>query len=225
MTGDYVAPSERATVHSHPERARYDFGTAAAVLDDGRMGYLATVFDGEPHLVPMMYLRQGEYVHLHGRKGTRLMNHLNGGASLAFSVTLIEGLVLARDVRYNSLNYRSVVIYGSATEIAEVDAKRSSFIALAERHWPGRMDVLPPTLEQLDSVTLLALPLDEFSAKVRTGPPAKASPDADQRVWAGHVDLRTEPFAFHPDTFTPEDISSPSWPFSQSTQEDRRESS
>lgn len=200
-------------VRSHPERAHYDLDTAIAILDDGRIGHLATVFGADvPHLVPMMYLRRGHHVHLHGRKGTRLMRHLASGAKLVFSVTLVDGLVLARNVRFHSLNYRSLVIHGAAAEITDVEVKRESFVALADHSWPGRAGISPPTSEQLAEVTLLALPLTCFSAKVRTGPPAPPLPGDDPRVWAGHVDLRTAPCGCHPDDFTPEELAPPRWP-------------
>lgn len=203
-------------VHSHPERAHYDIDTAMAILDAGRFGHLATVFEPNiPHLVPMMYMRRGRSVHLHGRRGTRLIEHLSRGAPLAFSVTLVDGLVLARNARFHSLNYRSLVIHGVATVIDDMDAKRASLTALANRSWPGRAGISPPTLEQLASITLLALPLECFSAKVRTGPPAPPLPGDDRNVWAGHVDLRTAPSAFYADEFTPRDLSPPSWPFGE----------
>ena len=209
--------AERNVVRSHPERAHYDLDTAIAILDDGRIGHLATVLDADvPHLVPMMYLRRGHFVHLHGRKGTRLMEHLASGAPLVFCVTLVDGLVLARNVRFHSVNYRSLVIHGAAAEVTDMDAKRESFVALADHSWPGRAGISSPTSEQLESITLLALPLTCFSAKVRTGPPAPPLPGDDPRVWAGHVDLRTEPRAFHPDEFTPEGLAPPTWPFGRS---------
>lgn len=206
----------RNVVRSHPERAHYDLDTAIAILDDGRIGHLATVFDADvPHLVPMMYLRRGQHVHLHGRKGTRLMRHLAGGARLVFSVTLVDGVVLARNVRFHSLNYRSLIIHGAAAEVTDADEKRESFIALADHSWPGRAGISPPTPEQLALITLLALPLTCFSAKVRTGPPAPPLPGDDPRVWAGHVDLRTSPGAFHADDSTPEGLVPPTWPFGE----------
>lgn len=214
MSRGTEAHSERSTVHSHPERAHYDLETAIAILDDGRICHIATSFHGDvPHMVPMMYLRVGKFVHLHGRKGTRLMSHLSAGAPLVFCVTLLDGLVLARNVRFHSLNYRSLIIHGNATEIGDLDAKRVSLSKLADHSWPGRTGISPPTLEQLRSITLLALPINDFSAKVRTGSPAVPLPGDDMETWAGHVDLRIVPYAFHPDKFTPAELAAPVWPF------------
>nr|AIU93571.1 hypothetical protein LRS1606.137 [Rhodococcus sp. NS1] len=213
-----VYPEGHAVVRAYPQRARYDRETADSFLDAGWMGHLATTMDDFPHIVPMMYIRRDNHLYLHGRRGTPLMIHLCSGAKLAFEVTIVDGLVLSRDVRWNTVNYRSVVIHGTATVVDEQSVKSEILSALAERVWPGRIRALrPPTDEQLSYVELLAVPIKVFSAKIRTGPSLASTSDADPQIWAGHIDLRMTPSAYHPDAATAEGIAPPSWVFQPPT--------
>lgn len=203
---------DRLKVRSYPQRARYDHDFAAEVLDAGRVGHLALVRDGFPHLVPMMYVRVDHAVHLHCRARTELAEDLAAGARLAFAVTVVDGMVLANEVRFHSMNYRSLVVHGVAEQVVDEAAKRASFNALAEHVWPGRRGLTPATTEQLGTVALFSLPLVEFSGKQRTGPPLSGITPARPDVWAGHVDIREVPAGFHRAVDGAE-APAPPWPF------------
>ncbi|WP_134325207.1 pyridoxamine 5'-phosphate oxidase family protein [Cumulibacter soli] len=203
---------ERLQVRGYPQRARYDLEFAAQVLDAGRMGHLAMTRDGYPHLVPMMYVRIEDSVHIHCRAKTPLATDLESGTRIAFAVTIVDGIVLANEVRFHSMNYRSLVVHGIATPVADESAKRSSFNALAAHVWPGRAGLTPATTEQLASVALFSLPLVEFSGKQRTGPPLAGITPPLPDVWAGHVDLEEIPAEFHSAHESPA-APEPIWPF------------
>ncbi len=204
--------SDRVKVRSRPERAHYDHETAHRILDAGRHGHLTTILDGDIRCVPMMYVRYGNAIHIHGRAHTPLMEHLLRKARLCFAVTLVDGLVLARSVRYNAVNYRSIVLYGEATEVTDERKKVERFEKIGARNWQTPRKLSTPTREHLDSVTLLEVPLAEFSVKIRTGPPLVHLPDDDPALWSGHVDLKTIPSAYHPDATTDASIATPEWP-------------
>jgi len=181
----------RVTVRRHPERGHYDRETIDAILDEAIVAHVGFVHDGQPFVIPMAFVRVGDDLFLHGSAGSRLLRTLRDGAPVAVTVTLLDGLVLARSVFNSSMNYRSVVVLGSATEIADLEAKREAMRRYTERLMPGRWDeVRTPTDKELKTTTVLALPLDEASAKVRTGPPIDEPEDADAPVWAGVLPLR-----------------------------------
>lgn len=213
MTGTPSSPA--VAVRSHPERARYDRETAFMILDSGHYGHLATFIDGDIRCVPMMYVRYGDAVHVHGRAGTPLMKHLLASGRLCFTVTLVDGLVLARSVRFNALNYRSIAIYGVPSEVTDPEHKARSFEKLAARNWPTPRPLTPPTSAQLASTTLLEFPVREFSVKIRTGPPMVHQPADDPALWSGHVDLKTVPSGYHPDRTTDPQAPLPDWPEGQ----------
>ena len=203
---------DRLKVRSYPQRARYDHEFAAEVLDAGRFGHLALMRDGFPHMVPMMYVRVDHAVHLHCRAGTQLADELAAGARLAFAVTIVDGMVLANEVRFHSMNYRSLVVHGIAVPVVDEEEKRASFNSLAEHVWPGRTGLTPATTEQLSRVALFSLPLVEFSGKQRTGPPLAGITPARPDVWAGHVDLQEFPVGFH-SAVDGAEADEPRWPF------------
>lgn len=203
---------DRLKVRSYPQRARYDQEFAAEVLDAGRFGHLALIRDGLPHMVPMMYVRVGRAVHLHCRASTQLAEELTAGTRIAFAVTVVDGVVLANDVRFHSMNYRSLVVYGVPEPVVGESAKRTSFNALTEHVWPGRRGLTSASTEQLGTAALFSLPLVEFSGKQRTGPPLAGITPPRPDVWAGHVDIREVPGAFHPAVDGAE-APAPIWPF------------
>lgn len=213
MMGSSAAEFPSTNVQSHPERAQYDVETACEILDDGRIGHLSTVCKDAPRIVPMMYVRHGDVIHIHCRRDTELAQSLLEGVKTAFAVTLTDGLVLAQDVRFHSVNYRSLVVYGRADAINDETEKHASFVKLAEGLWPGRVGLRPPTAEQLASVVLFAIPLEHFSIKMRTGPPKATRHDGNRSTWTGHVDLVEVPNSFHPDSATLPHVPAPNWPF------------
>lgn len=181
----------RVTVRRHPERGHYDRETIDAILDEAIVAHVGFSHDGQPFVIPMAFVRDGDHIFLHGSAGSRLLRELRAGAPVAVTVTLLDGLVLARSVFNSSMNYRSVVVLGITREISDLGEKREAMRLYTERLMPGRWgEVRTPTDRELKTTTVLALPLDEASAKVRTGPPIDEPEDADAPVWAGVLPLR-----------------------------------
>ena len=173
-----------------PQRGRYDRETIDAILDEALVCHLGFVHDGHPHVIPTLFARIGDEVFVHGSAASRMLRTLAGGVDACLTVTLVDGLVLARSVFNHSVNYRSVVLYGQAHLISEPAEKEQALEAFTERMLPGRWaDVRWPTRKELKATTVLKLPIDEGSAKVRTGPPIDDEEDYALDVWAGVVPL------------------------------------
>ena len=184
------APSERARVRRLPIRADYDRATIEAVLDAGLVGHVAFVVDSYPALVPMLYARVGDEVVLHGSKASRALRSLADGDEFCFSVTHLDGIVLARSAFHHTANYRSVVLYGRARAVVDDDEKQALLRALVERVMPGRSDdIRGPNENELAATAVVALPLDEGSVKLRDDGPIDTDEDRELPVWAGVVPL------------------------------------
>lgn len=178
------------TVRRHPERAAYDRDTIDAILDEGLVGHVSLVSDGQPYVLPMLYARSGDTLYLHGAPASRLLGTLADGAPFCLTVTLLDGLVLARSAFRHSLNYRSVVVLGEARAVTDEDEKRTALEALVEHVLPGRsMDVRAPSEAELKVTEVIALELGDATAKVRTGPPLDNRSDLSLPVWAGQLPL------------------------------------
>jgi nitroimidazol reductase NimA-like FMN-containing flavoprotein (pyridoxamine 5'-phosphate oxidase superfamily) len=183
-------PSDRARVRRHPERGRYDRASIDAILDEAYVCHLGFVLEGQPYVVPTMFARDGDRVIVHGSAASRMTRTLATGIPVALTVTLLDGLVLARSATNHSMNYRSVVVLGAATPVEEREAKLAAMRVLVERVAPGRWAVVrEPSDQELRATTILELPLDEASAKVRTGPPVDDEEDLAREVWAGVLPL------------------------------------
>jgi nitroimidazol reductase NimA-like FMN-containing flavoprotein (pyridoxamine 5'-phosphate oxidase superfamily) len=190
-----LRPADRIRVKREPQRARYDRETIEAILDEALICHLGFVVDGQPYVIPTLHARVGDRLYVHGSAASRLLRHLAGGAPVCATVTLVDGLVLARSVFNHSVNYRSAVVFGTAT-LVEDGEKREALRALTEQLAPGRWDeARQPTEKELKATWILSLPIDEASAKVRTGPEEDEPEDLDLPVWAGvvPVHLATEP--------------------------------
>jgi nitroimidazol reductase NimA-like FMN-containing flavoprotein (pyridoxamine 5'-phosphate oxidase superfamily) len=174
-----------------PERARYDREAVAAVLDAGLVAHLGLVSEGQPYVIPTLHARVGEFVYVHGSAASRTLRTLRGGVPACLTVTLLDGIVLARSVFEHSMNYRSVVVLGTAASVEEPDEKLVALEAFTEKLLPGRWgEARPPTRKELRATSILRLPLDEASAKIRDGGPDDFdTPDAELDVWAGHLPL------------------------------------
>lgn len=184
--GRAEAPSERTRVGRHPERGQYDREQVNAVLDDGFFGHLAFVVDGHPYAMPMLYVRDGDHIYLHGSVKGRFARSVVDGRPLCFTVTLIDGLVLARAAFNHSVNYRSAVVLGTARVIDDPDDKRHAMDLLVDHVVPGRTaDARGADPGELKATEIIALHIDEASAKVRTGGPVDKSGDMDMPIWAG----------------------------------------
>ena len=184
-------PSERTTVKRKPQRAAYDRATIDKVLDEGLICHVGFSIDGETFVLPMIHVRVADKVYLHGSPASRTLQALAQGAEACLCVTLLDGLVLARSAMHHSLNYRSVVVFGQASVVDDPTEKRESLRALTEHLVPGRWaDVRSPTDRELQQTQVLSIPIEEASAKIRTGPPLEDEADYELAVWAGIIPLR-----------------------------------
>ncbi len=186
------ATSRRTRVRRLPERGRYDREAIDAVLDAGLVAHLGFVSDGQPFVIPTLYARVGDDVYVHGSAASRTLRELAGGIPACLTVTLLDGIVLARSVFEHSMNYRSVVVLGRATPCRRAgrEARRARGVhreAPARDAGPRRG---PPRRKELKATSVLRMPLDEASAKIRDGGPEDGdTPDAELDVWAGHLPL------------------------------------
>jgi nitroimidazol reductase NimA-like FMN-containing flavoprotein (pyridoxamine 5'-phosphate oxidase superfamily) len=195
-----TAPSARTRVRRKPDRAAYDRATIDAILDEALVAHLGFVHEGRPYVVPTLYARIGDAVYFHGSAASRAIRALGAGAPACLTVTLLDGLVLARSAAHHSVNYRSVVVLGAARPVEGLPERKAAVEAFTERLVPGRLrEVRPPTLKEVKAIGVLALPLDEASAKIRTGPPLDDEEDYALPTWAGVVPIRTLAAAPLPD--------------------------
>jgi nitroimidazol reductase NimA-like FMN-containing flavoprotein (pyridoxamine 5'-phosphate oxidase superfamily) len=182
--------SERTTVHRYAHRAAYDRPTIDRILDEGIVCHVGLQTDkGFPVVIPLAYGRVGDVVYLHGSAASRLFRGARApSVEICMTVTFVDGLVVARSTYNTDINYRSVVIIGEASEVKDLEEKRSGLEALVEHIIPGRTaDARPPTEKELRSTMLLKLPLTESSAKIRTGWPSDEEEDYDLSIWAGVI--------------------------------------
>jgi hypothetical protein len=208
---DFI-PSERTEVRRLAKRAVYERETVYRILDEGLVCHVGFVADGKPVVIPTGYGRMGDTLYLHGSPASRMLRALGDGADVCLTVTLLDGLVLARSAFHHSMNYRSVVLFGKATLLEDPDAKREALRAFTEHVAPGRwQDVRPPSEKELKSTTVLAIPLEEVSAKVRTGPPLDDEEDYALPVWAGVLPLELTPAAPLPDARLAQDVDVPEY--------------
>ena len=206
MDTDRYQPTERTWARRLPERAAYDQATVHAILDEGFICHVGFVVDGQPFVVPTGYARVGETVFLHGSTGSRL--GLRPGMDVCVTVTLLDGLVLARSAFHHSMNYRSVMAVGRTRRVTDPGEKEAALRALVEQIVPGRSDdVRGGDRRELAATAVLALPLREVSAKVRTGPPKDDEPDYELPIWAGVL-----PLALTPGDPAPDPVLDPSIP-------------
>jgi nitroimidazol reductase NimA-like FMN-containing flavoprotein (pyridoxamine 5'-phosphate oxidase superfamily) len=184
-------PTERTQVKRLPKRAVYDHAQVHAILDEGFICHVGFVSDGQPYVIPTGYARSGDRLYIHGSAASRMLRALGQGAQLCVTVTLVDGLVLARSAFHHSMNYRSVVMLGRATLVSDPAEKIKALEAFTEHIVRGRWnDVRLPTESELKATSVLALPLAEVSAKIRQGPPKDDEADYPLPIWAGVVPLR-----------------------------------
>jgi nitroimidazol reductase NimA-like FMN-containing flavoprotein (pyridoxamine 5'-phosphate oxidase superfamily) len=173
-----------------PKRAAYDRATIHAILDEALVCHLGFVHDQQPFVIPTLHARIDERLYVHGSSASRMLGQLAHGVAACVTVTLIDGLVLARSAFHHSVNYRSVVLLGTARAVTESDEKLAALRAFTEQIVPGRWaDVRPPTAQELKATSVLCLPLGEASAKMRTGQPVDDEEDYAMEVWAGVLPL------------------------------------
>jgi len=172
------------------ERGSHDYELACEILDAGKVCHVGFTLEDQPYVVPMSYARMGDQLLMHGSIASRLVKNLASGLRCCVTVTHYDGLVYARSTFNSSMNYRSIMVFGVAHVIAELDEKRRGIQALVDHLMPGRRaDLRKSTIKELNATSLLALPIETFSAKCRTGPPEDTKSDLDTPVWAGVVPL------------------------------------
>jgi nitroimidazol reductase NimA-like FMN-containing flavoprotein (pyridoxamine 5'-phosphate oxidase superfamily) len=193
-----IATTDRTRVRRLPKRASYDRETIHAILDEALVCHVGFVIEGAPVVIPTIHWREGDTLYIHGSAASRMLRTLRDGVEACVTVTLIDGLVLARSAFHHSMNYRSVVVFGTAREV-NGEEKERSLQRLVEHIHPGRSaEVRPPNEIELKQTLVLALPLEEASAKLRAGGPVDDEEDYALPVWAGVVPLtltRGEPIA------------------------------
>jgi nitroimidazol reductase NimA-like FMN-containing flavoprotein (pyridoxamine 5'-phosphate oxidase superfamily) len=184
------APSSRTQVMRLPKRGDYSEPTIYSILDAGFLCHVGFVVDGQPFVIPTGYGRRGSTLYVHGSAASRMLRTLAAGVEVCVTVTLLDGLVLARAAFHHSMNYRSVVLFGTATLVESAEEKTEALRVISEQIVPGRWnDVRWPTEQELKATKVLALPISEASAKVRTGPPLDDEEDYALNVWAGILPL------------------------------------
>jgi nitroimidazol reductase NimA-like FMN-containing flavoprotein (pyridoxamine 5'-phosphate oxidase superfamily) len=184
-------PTDRTRIVREPQRAVYDRETIYKILDEGFVCHVGFTSDGQTFVIPTMYARVGDLLYFHGSAASRMLRGVGAGLSVCITVTLADGLVLARSVFNHSMNYRSVVALGNASIVDEPDEKLDALHAFTEKILPGRWnDARQPNEKELKATSILRLPLTEISAKVRTGAVEDDTEDYILAVWAGIVPLR-----------------------------------
>ena len=191
--------TDRTRLRRLPARGAFDRASIDAILDEALICHIAFVADGQPYAIPTGFARVGDTIYVHGSSASRMVRALAGGLDLCLTVTLVDGLVLARSAFHHSMNYRSVVVLGKARLVEDAGEKSDALRHFTEHIAPGRWSALRPVSDQeLKATAVLALPIAEASAKVRTGPPIDDEEDYGWPVWAGVVPLsfsRGEPIA------------------------------
>jgi nitroimidazol reductase NimA-like FMN-containing flavoprotein (pyridoxamine 5'-phosphate oxidase superfamily) len=186
------APSDRTTVRRKPERGGYDADLIRSIVDEALVCHVGFVHEGAPVVIPTTHARIGDTLYVHGAAANRMLRSIRDGAEACVTITLVDGLVLARSAFHHSVNYRSVVVFGSARAVDTTDEKLAALEALMERIAEGRWaEVRRPTDAELRQTLVIAVPLAEASAKLRTGPPLDDEDDYALSVWAGVVPIES----------------------------------
>lgn len=189
MTG--FTKSRRNKVIRMPERGQYEREDVYRIVDEALICHVGFIQDGQPFVIPTLHARDGDALLLHGSSASRMIKHAGAGNPVCVTVTLVDGLVLARSVFHHSINYRSAVLFGQGHLITEPEEKLAALARFTERLLPGRWDdARLPNRQELKATAVVAIPLDSASAKVRVGPPKDDEEDLALPVWAGIVPLR-----------------------------------
>jgi hypothetical protein len=183
--------TERNRVRRLPERGKYDPATIYPIIDEALICHVGFVQDGQPFVIPTLHARDGDCLLLHGATTSRLLKHVQAGHEVCASITLVDGLVLARSVFHHSINYRSVVLFGTGQLVEGDEAKLQALERFTERLLPGRWaDARPPNPTELKATSVVSIPMTSASAKVRVGPPGDDDEDLALPIWAGVLPMQ-----------------------------------
>ena len=190
---DSLTPTSRTTLARRPYRGTFDRATVHAIIDEALICHVGFAIEGQTYVLPTTHARLDGNLYIHGAVGGRMLKSIRGGLAVCATVTLIDGLVLARSAFHHSMNFRSVVILGVATEVTDPDHKRRAFDALIEHVVPGRTaDIRRASDHELKATSVLCLAITEASAKIRTGPPVDDEEDHQLPCWAGVVPVSVQ---------------------------------
>ena len=204
--------TNRTNLKRLPKRGHFDRDTVYGILDEGFICHVGFIVDGQPFVIPTGYARVDDKLFIHGSQASRMLRTLSNGVDACVTVTLVDGLVLARSAFHHSINYRSVVVFGRATLVTDKDEKNAALFAFSEQVVKGRWnDVRKPTEAELKQTSVLCLPLLEASAKVRTGPPIDDDEDYELPIWAGVIPLKLVAGEPINDPRLPSDIATPEY--------------
>jgi nitroimidazol reductase NimA-like FMN-containing flavoprotein (pyridoxamine 5'-phosphate oxidase superfamily) len=186
------SPTSRTRVVREPHRGVYDRETAYQILDEAFICHVGFILDGQPFVIPTGYGRAGDNLYIHGSAASRMLRNLDQGVPVCVTVTILDGLVLARSIFNHSMNYRSVVVLGTATAVADPQEKLTALRTISEHIIAGRWaDSRQPTEKELKATLVMRLPMTEFSAKIRQGDPIDDEEDYSFPTWAGVIPLQT----------------------------------
>ena len=192
---DAPPPTDRTRVRRLPERGAYDRATINSILDAMPVAHVGYSIEGQPFVTPTLQWREGDHIYWHGSAASRMLKTVEG-APACLTVTLIDGLVLARSAFHHSMNYRSVMLLGTAHAVTDPAEKEARLKAFVESQFPGRWDMLRPvTAHEIKGTSVLGMPIDEASAKIRTGPPKDDEEDQTLDIWAGVIPIHYQVLA------------------------------
>ena len=187
-----ITRTDRTAVRRLPKRGSYDRGVLNAILDEGLVCHVGFVAAGQPYVIPTTYGRVDDLLYVHGSAASRMLKELKGGIPVCFTVTHLDGLVLARSAFHHSMNYRSAVVLGMAQEVVDAEERWAALRAIVDHVVPGRWDeTRAPSENEMRATLVLRLAIDEASAKIRTGPPVDDDADYELPFWAGELPIRT----------------------------------
>lgn len=206
------AKTEKNNIRRLPKRGYYDRATIYRILDEALICHVGFVSAGQPYVIPINFARVGDSIVLHGAKASRLLKHIEAGNPVCVEVTIVDGLVLARSVFHHSVNYRSVVLFGTGHLILDEQEKLAALEAVTEHLIPGRWkEARLPNQKELNATSVVSVRIDEASAKVRVGPPVDEEEDYALPVWAGVLPLQEISLPPLQDELQSEDVSLPGY--------------
>jgi nitroimidazol reductase NimA-like FMN-containing flavoprotein (pyridoxamine 5'-phosphate oxidase superfamily) len=204
--------TKKTRIHRLPKRGHYDRETIYQILDEALICHVGFVEDEQPYVIPINFARVEDTIVLHGAKASRLLKHIEAGHPVCVEATIVDGLVLARSVFHHSVNYRSVVLFGTGRMVVDEQEKLAALEAVTEHVIPGRWkEARLPNPKELNATSVVSIRIDEASAKVRVGPPVDDEEDYNLPVWAGVLPLRELPLSPIQDELQSEEIPVPQY--------------